>query len=83
MNKGSGAYNIGGGHTITIQQLAENIIRITKSKSALIYDKNVSGDAGHTVADTRKARCDLGWKPAISFNQGQENYKQWLQQGVA
>lgn len=83
MNRGSGAYNIGGGYTITIQQLAEKIIRITKSKSALVYEKNVLGDAGHTAADTRKAGRELGWKPAISFDQGLENYKQWLEQGIA
>jgi UDP-glucose 4-epimerase len=68
MNKGSGTYKIGGRYTITIQQLAEKIIRILKSESALIDDKNVPGDAGHMAADTRKARCDLGWKPAISFD---------------
>jgi UDP-glucose 4-epimerase len=79
MNKGSGAYNIGGGHTITIGQLAKKIIEITKSESKILYEKNVPGDAEHTAADTRKAERELGWKPAISLDQGLENYKQWIQ----
>jgi UDP-glucose 4-epimerase len=82
MKKGSGAYNIGGGHAITIGKLAEKIIEITKSESAILYKKNVPGDVEHTSADTRKAERELGWKPAISLYQGLENYKQWIQHGL-
>lgn len=79
MNKGSGAYNIGGGHPITIGQLAKKIIEVTKSESEILYEKNVPGDVEHTAADTRKAERELGWKPVISLDQGLENYKQWIQ----
>jgi UDP-glucose 4-epimerase len=78
MNKGSGTYNIGGGHTVTIKQLAEKIIGITKSKSKIRYEDDVPGDAEHTAADIRKAERELGWKPNITLDQGLENYKKWM-----
>jgi UDP-glucose 4-epimerase len=79
MNKGSGAYNIGGGHTVTIGQLAGKILAITKSRSELRYEKDVPGDAEHTAADTKKAKRELGWQPAVSLDEGLENCRQWVQ----
>jgi len=78
MEKGSGIYNIGGGHTISIKELAEKIIKITKSKSPIVFEKNVLGDADYTSANTRKAERELGWKPNITLDIGLENYKQWM-----
>jgi UDP-glucose 4-epimerase len=82
MNKGSGIYNIGGGHTITIRQLAEKIIENTKSESRIQYEKDILGDAENTAADIRKAETELGWKPITTIDQGLEIYKQWIQHSL-
>lgn len=71
MEKGKkGAYNIGGGSRISIQELAEKIIAITKSKSRIIHSAAVKGDAEHTWADITKAKKELGWEPKTSIEKG-------------
>jgi UDP-glucose 4-epimerase len=80
MNKGSGEYNIGGGYNITVQQLAEKIIAVTRSSSKIIYENAVKGDAEHTFANIKKAEKELGWVPNITIDEGLEIYKKWIQQ---
>ena len=79
MTRGSGAYNIGGGHTISIQQLAEKIIAHINSKSEIHYEMAVHGDAEHTSANIRRAEDELGWTPQTTLDQGLELYKKWIQ----
>ena len=78
MTKGAGVYNIGGGHTISIQQLADKIIAITGSESRIRHESTVKGDAEHTYADIKKAREDLGWTPETPLETGLEMYKTWI-----
>jgi UDP-glucose 4-epimerase len=78
MQKGAGAYNIGGGHHISIKDLAQKIIQITGSFSQIQYSNPVKGDAEHTFADTTKATRELGWKPQISLKEGLERYISWV-----
>lgn len=80
MNKGSGVYNIGGGHNITVQQLAEKIIAVARSTSKINYEDAVKGDAEHTSANIKKAEDDLGWVPKITIDEGLEIYKKWIQE---
>jgi UDP-glucose 4-epimerase len=79
MERGTGVYNIGGGHNITIQQLAEKIITVASSSSVITYGDDVKGDAENTSADIRKAGLELGWVPEIPIESGLEMYKQWIQ----
>ncbi len=78
MKHGSGIYNVGGGHNISIMQLAENIIEITKSASQIIYKESVLGDAVHTYANTELIKKDLGWIPKTTLEEGLRRYVQWL-----
>ncbi len=79
MTNGSGTYNIGGGHTISIQDLADQIVATTKSMSKILYESDVPGDAEHTAANTKKAEKELGWKPKTSLVEGLELFRQWMQ----
>ena len=78
MRKGAGAYNIGGGHRISIKTLAETIIGITGSASEIRYAAAVKGDAEHTFADTERAGRDLGWHPQVSLEDGLRRYAAWV-----
>jgi UDP-glucose 4-epimerase len=78
MQKGEGAYNIGGGHRVSIQTLAEAIIKITGSSSEIRYADAVKGDAEHTFADTTAAERDLGWLPQVSLEEGLRRYAAWV-----
>jgi UDP-glucose 4-epimerase len=78
MQKGEGAYNIGGGHRVSIRTLAETIIETTESNSEIRYADAVKGDAEHTFADTKKAKSELGWIPKIDLEDGLRRYADWL-----
>ena len=76
--KGAGAYNIGGGHRISIQELAETIIKITGSKSEICYANKIKGDVNDTFADTENAKKELGWKSEIHLTEGLQRYLAWV-----
>ncbi|PAV11739.1 UDP-glucose 4-epimerase [Methanosarcina spelaei] len=78
MKKGEGVYNIGGGHSISINELAQKIIEINDSKSEVAYTCPVKGDAEHTLASYEKAWNEIGWKPKIEIDQGLEMYSNWF-----
>jgi UDP-glucose 4-epimerase len=78
LTRGNGVYNIGGGHRVSIQELAEKIIEITKSSSIIQHKESKKGDAEHTYANTQKAQRDLGWRPATSLDQGLTRYIEWV-----
>ena len=78
MNKGRGEYNIGGGHHVSIQQLAEEIKRINASSSVIRYEGPMKGDAEHTYADICKAKQELGWSPQVSLEDGLQRYAEWI-----
>ncbi|MDD4254479.1 MAG: SDR family oxidoreductase [Methanofollis sp.] len=78
MTKGKGVYNIGGGHRVSIQTLAEKIIEITGSASETRYAEAVKGDAEHTFAGTEKAKRELGWAPQTTLEEGLKRYTAWV-----
>ena len=78
MSNGTGAYNIGGGYHISIQELAETIIKITGSISKICYANKIKGDAEDTFADTQKAKKELGWKSEIQITEGLQRYVAWV-----
>lgn len=78
MHRGSGGFNIGGGHRISINDLAESIIRVNNSSSRITYAPPVKGDAEHTFADTKKAERELGWRPKVSLEEGLQRYAAWI-----
>lgn len=78
MSSGAGVYNVGGGHRITIQELAEMIIAITGSNSTIVYSHSIKGDADDTFANTERVKKDLGWIPEIQITEGIKRYIAWL-----
>lgn len=78
IEKGSGVYNIGGGHSVSINELASKIIEINDSKSEIIHTANMKGDAEHTLASSAKAGREIGWKPETSIETGLKKYARWV-----
>lgn len=79
MQKGTGEYNIGGGHHVSIRELAEEILRINRGSSIIRFEKPVKGESEHTYADTGKARQELGWSPQVPLEEGLKRYAAWIQ----
>ena len=62
--------NIGNPHELTIKQIAETIIRMTGSKSQLVYRPLPEDDPKVRRPDITKARTLLGWEPKVSLEDG-------------
>src|SRR3989339_1342515 len=65
-----GPVNLGNPHEITIRELAETIIRLSGSRSEIIYKKAVTDDPVRRQPDISLAREKLGWEPKVSLEEG-------------
>ncbi|MDP2718347.1 MAG: GDP-mannose 4,6-dehydratase, partial [Dehalococcoidia bacterium] len=73
-----GVFNIGGGNRISVEELAQLVIRVTGSSSKVVYSESQQADVEHTWANIEKARNDLGWEPKTKLLQGLERYADWV-----
>ncbi len=62
--------NIGNPREMTIRQLAEEIIRITGSKSHIVLQPLPVDDPKVRQPDITRARTLLGWEPKVSLDEG-------------
>lgn len=65
-----GPINIGNPNEFTILELAENIIKLTGSKSKLINNPLPSDDPLQRKPDITLAKNTLNWEPKIQLNEG-------------
>ena len=73
MNTGdsiSGPINLGNPCEITILELAKRVIKLTNSKSDLIYNNLPKDDPERRKPDISKAENVLKWKPNITLDEG-------------
>ncbi len=68
---GSETYNVALGHSTSVLELAEKIIKITNSKSQIKFLDERPGDIKHSKADPSKFN-QLGFQPSYSINQALE-----------
>jgi len=68
----TGPINLGNPHEISIRELAEKIIVMTKSKSALKEKLLPSDDPTQRCPDISRAKIRLGWAPTIALEDGLE-----------
>lgn len=64
-----GIYNIGSGRSITINQLAEKIIKLMQKDLKPIHEKGRLGDVKHALADITRAKS-FGYEPEWSLENG-------------
>lgn len=69
--KGSGTYNVALGHSTSILELAENIVKITNSKSEIQFLDERAGDIKHSQANPTKFN-ELGFKPDFTIQEALE-----------
>jgi dTDP-glucose 4,6-dehydratase len=62
--------NIGNPHEMTIEEIARAIIRLTGSKSKLVYRPLPEDDPKVRQPDITRARTLLGWEPKVSLEEG-------------
>jgi dTDP-glucose 4,6-dehydratase len=62
--------NIGNPVEMTIQQIAETIIRMTGAKSRIIFKPLPTDDPKQRRPDITRARTLLGWEPKVQLEEG-------------
>jgi len=65
-----GPVNIGSTKEITVKELAETVIRMTGSKSKIIYERELSGDPRFRQPDISYAKKVLDWEPRVNLQDG-------------
>jgi UDP-glucuronate decarboxylase len=66
----TGPINIGNPVEFTITDLAQAILRLTNSKSKLIFEPLPEDDPRQRQPDISKARAELGWEPTVELETG-------------
>lgn len=72
-------FNIGTGRQTTIKELAQTVVRLTKSKSEIKLNtyKGRPWDSNHWQADMRKTKTVLNWSPKFTLRQGLQKTIRW------
>ena len=66
----SGPINLGNPGEFTMIELAEKVLRLTGSKSKLVYKPLPQDDPRQRCPDITKARQSLDWQPMIALDEG-------------
>jgi UDP-glucuronate decarboxylase len=66
----TGPVNLGNPGEFTIRQLAEKILAITGSRSALVHRPLPENDPMQRQPDITRAKALLGWEPTVALEQG-------------
>ncbi len=78
--------NIGNPREMTIKQFAEEIIRITRTKSRIEHRPLPVDDPKVRQPDISRAREILGWRPQVDFDEGItqtiEYFQAWLERSA-
>src|SRR5690349_10549833 len=75
--------NIGNPQEMTIKQIAETIIRMTGSKSRIIYKPLPTDDPKQRRPDLTRARTLLDWEPKVQLEQGLERTIEYFRSKIA
>jgi UDP-glucuronate decarboxylase len=66
----TGPINLGNPHEIAVKELADRVIRLTNSRSRIVYRDLPQDDPLQRCPDITRARRDLGWEPSVALDDG-------------
>ncbi len=78
----SGAFNIGSGTRITINDLARVLMDLIPEHGGVRYGPSRSGDVRDSLADISAARSALGYEPSVTIEDGLVEYVEWARQEI-
>ena len=64
------AYNAGSGTVRTVGDMAAALARAVGAPAPVVTGRYRLGDVRHITADSARARAELGWTPAVDFEDG-------------
>src|SRR5438128_1298139 len=78
----TGPINIGNPREFTILELAEQVVRLTGTKSRIIFKPLPADDPRQRQPDLALARSKLGWQPTTDLAQGLERTIRYFRQAL-
>ena len=78
-----GPVNLGNPNELTIKELAEKIIELTKSTSSLIYKSLPENDPLRRQPDITLAKNELGWEPMIQLHEGLQHTIRYFSESIS
>ena len=78
----SGAFNLGSGTRITINDLVERIAEAAGRRPEVVHGPERPGDVRHSLADLTAAREAFGFEPAVDMRDGLVEYLAWAREEV-
>lgn len=70
-------YNVAAGGRISVRSVYEAIARAFGCERPARYEPRRAGDMLHSQADASAATAELGWTPAVSFEEGLQRTVTW------
>jgi UDP-glucose 4-epimerase len=70
-------YNVGTGHSHTLNELYANLAEILNFKQAPNYGPSRAGDVAHSLASIARTTAELGYNPLANFRTGLEKTAAW------
>jgi dTDP-glucose 4,6-dehydratase len=74
--------NIGNPSEITLQQFAEEVLKLTDSKSKIVYEPLPQDDPKQRQPDITKAKEILGWEPKVDRHEGLKRTLEYFKQHI-
>ena len=71
-------FNIGNPKEMTINELSETIIKLTNSKSKIVYKELPNDDPKQRKPDITKAKENLNWEPKVDLESGLTLTIDWI-----
>jgi UDP-glucose 4-epimerase len=71
-------YNIGTGRSVNLLELVAALNRLLGTDLQPVHAPPRAGDVRHSRADIRRARAELGYEPAVPFEQGLAETLRWF-----
>ena len=76
-------FNIGNPYEITVKELAETILKLTNSKSEIIYKPLPNDDPQQRRPDISKAKDKLNWEPKVGLETGLITTIEWIKKELS
>ena len=76
-------FNIGNPYEMSVKELAETILKLTNSKSEIIYKPLPNDDPQQRRPDISKAKDKLNWEPKVGLETGLNTTIEWIKKELS
>lgn len=73
-----GIFNIGAGSEISVNELADKVIKVINKQLSTIHTDPIEGEIKRRCADITRARAHLAYTPKITLDEGLKKTWEWI-----